>query len=206
MAHLNCYTLYWHGWKKSFNDSYDHFGCIQVLIISLGDKLSRSMWNPHAGVLQQQNPFHSIFTCLSPATLTLMVKMNSDIAIIFIKVLSKTWMSKRTTSEPDGYAPMLLLLFLSFFFLFFSVLESVLMHVTTRRSLAREERRENFSLKFPVSRNSALFCLFLPLLCLRRFVFPFLVLFILISVVPFFACFFFGVIFRRLQELSNFFV
>ena len=105
--------------KKSFNDSYDHFGCIQVLIISLGDKLSRSLWNPYAGVLQRQYPFHSIFTCFSPATLTLMVKMNSDIAIIFIKVLSKTWMSKRTTSDPDGYAPMLLLLLLSFFFLFF---------------------------------------------------------------------------------------
>ena len=31
------------GERKSFNDSYDHFGCIQVLIISLGDKLSRSL-------------------------------------------------------------------------------------------------------------------------------------------------------------------
>lgn len=60
------------------------------------------------------------------------------------------------------------------------------MHFTTRRFLAREERRGNFSLKFPVSRNSALFCLFLPLLCLRRFVFLFLLLFILISVVFFF--------------------
>ena len=63
------------------------------------------------------------------------------------------------------------------------------MHVTTSRSLAREERTENFSLKFPVSRNSALFCLLLPLLCLCRFVFLFLLLFILISVVLFLLVF-----------------
>ena len=63
------------------------------------------------------------------------------------------------------------------------------MHFTTRRFLAREERRGNFSLKFPVSRNRALVCLFLPLLCLRRFVFLFLLLFILISVVLFFLVF-----------------
>ena len=80
------------------------------------------------------------------------------------------------------------------------------MHFTTRRFLAREERRGNFSLKFPVSRNSALFCLFLPLLCLRRFVFLFLLLFILISVALFFSCFLFSVIFRRLHALINFVV
>lgn len=196
------------GKKKSVNDSYDHLGCIQVLIISSADKLSRSLWNPHAGVLQRQNPFHSIFTCFSPATLTLMVKMNSDIAIIFIKVLSKTSMSKKNNIWAWWLHSIVVVVVVKFlfFFFFFSVLESVLMHFTTRRSLAREERRENFSLKFPVSRNSALFCLFLPLLCLRRFVFLFLLLFILIFCCPFFCLFSLQCYFRRLHALSNFFV
>lgn len=76
------------------------------------------------------------------------------------------------------------------------------MHVTTSRSLAREERTENFSLKFPVSRNSALFCLLLPLLCL--FCFPVFITFYFNICCPFFACFLFSVIFRRLHALSNF--
>lgn len=115
--------------------------------------------------------------------------MNSDIAIIFIKVLSKTSMSKKNNIWAWWLHSIVVVVVKFFFSLFFSVLELVLMHFTTRRFVAREERRGNFSLKFPVSRNSALFCLFLPLLCLRRFVFLFLLLFILISVVLFFLVF-----------------
>ena len=46
------------------------------------------------------------------------------------------------------------------------------MPFTTRRSLARVEERKCF-VKISCQQNSALFCLFLPLFCLRRFVFLF---------------------------------
>lgn len=94
----------------------------------------------------------------------------------------ESFLSKTLMSKMNSVWAWWLTLRCCFLLNFFSVLEWVLVHFTTRRSLAQVEERK-FFVKISCRQSSALFRLFLRLFCLRRVVFLFLLLFILISVV-----------------------
>lgn len=192
------------GKKKSINDSYDHLGCIQVLIISSADKLSRSLWNPHAGVLQWQNPFHSIFTCFSPATWTRMVKMNSDIAIIFIKVLSKTSMSKKNNIWA-WWLHSIVVVVVKFFFSLFFFCSGVGINAFYNQAVSRSRRKERkFFVKISCQQEQC-FVLFVSSFTLSPpFCFPVFITFYFDFCCPFFFLFSLQCYFSKATRIDQF--